>query len=119
MFKGGVVAYSNEVKTTVLGVDHELLLEHGAVCAETVAAMSCGVQKLMESDVAISTSGIAGPSGGSLLKPVGLVHFSVSRESGEECFNEIFQGDRETVQIHSVIFILSRLVDFLVKKDTK
>lgn len=77
VFKGSVVAYANEVKVNVLGVDSNVLEECGAVSAEVVEQMAMGVRKLMSSDYAIATSGIAGPGGGTDEKPVGSVWISV------------------------------------------
>jgi nicotinamide-nucleotide amidase len=72
-FVGGVTAYSNEVKTRVLGVPGDLLEQHGAVSPEVAAAMAEGVQRLLGSGCALSTTGVAGPGGGTEDKPVGLV----------------------------------------------
>ncbi len=80
-FKGGVVAYSNEVKEAQLGVRHETLVAHGAVSEETVREMVEGVRKRMDTDYAIATTGVAGPDGGTPEKPVGTVWIAVaSRE---------------------------------------
>jgi nicotinamide-nucleotide amidase len=72
-FLGGVTAYSNEVKTALLGVPAALLAEHGAVSVEVAGAMAEGVQRLLSSGCALSTTGVAGPGGGTDEKPVGLV----------------------------------------------
>jgi len=77
-FKGGVVAYSNEVKESVLGVKHETLEAHGAVSEETVREMVEGVRTRLGADLAIATTGIAGPDGGTPEKPVGTVWISVA-----------------------------------------
>ncbi len=77
-FKGSVVAYSNEIKQQVLHVPEDILAQQGAVSAETVEAMAVGARQLMRSDVAIATSGVAGPSGGTVEKPVGTVWIAVS-----------------------------------------
>ena len=76
-FKGGVVAYANEVKTDLLGVSPETLETYGAVSEETVLEMAKGAMKSMKSDCAIATSGIAGPTGGSPEKPVGTIWIAV------------------------------------------
>jgi nicotinamide-nucleotide amidase len=76
-FKGSVVAYSNEVKTNILQVSAENIEKNGAVSKEVVEQMAIGIKKLLKSDVAISTSGIAGPTGGSIDKPVGTVWIAV------------------------------------------
>ncbi|RNI31281.1 competence/damage-inducible protein A [Rufibacter latericius] len=72
-FMGSVVAYNNEVKKAQLGVTTEILEQHGAVSEETVRAMAEGVRKLLKTDIGISTSGIAGPDGGTPDKPVGTI----------------------------------------------
>ncbi len=72
-FKGGIIAYSNEIKENMLGVSSETLAAHGAVSEETVIEMAKGVMKLMNADCALATSGIAGPTGGTSDKPVGTI----------------------------------------------
>ena len=69
-FKGGIIAYSNEIKENLLGVNHGTLETHGAVSEETVIEMVKGAMKSMNSDCAVATSGIAGPTGGTPDKPV-------------------------------------------------
>lgn len=77
-FKGSVVAYSNEIKTRILGVDEDLISTYGAVSREVVEAMAIGAKKLMKTDYAIATSGIAGPDGGTAEKPVGTVWIAIA-----------------------------------------
>ena len=74
----GVVAYANEAKTNILGVDAELIRRHGAVSEEVARAMAEGVRRLTGADYALSTTGIAGPTGGSAEKPVGTVWFALA-----------------------------------------
>ncbi|MEI6554006.1 MAG: competence/damage-inducible protein A [Paludibacter sp.] len=76
-FKGSVVAYSNEIKTGVLGVSNEDIENYGAVSQTVVEQMAKGIRKLMNTDFAIATSGIAGPTGGTPEKPIGTVWISV------------------------------------------
>ena len=78
----GVVAYSNESKSRVLGVDRSLIDCHGAVSAEVAAAMADGVRRVADADIGLSTTGIAGPGGGSDIKPVGLMYTAISTKSG-------------------------------------
>jgi len=106
MFKGAVVAYSNSVKSKVLGVSRDSLDQFGAVSNEVVQAMALGVRKLMSSNIAISTSGIAGPTGGTPTKPVGLVHFGMAGDFGDSVTSNIFAGGREKVQKKSVVYAL-------------
>ena len=76
-FKGGVVAYSNEVKMNMLYVSPETLQKYGAVSRETVIEMVQGVMESMKTDCAVATSGIAGPGGGTPEKPVGTIWMAV------------------------------------------
>lgn len=88
-FKGGVVAYSNEVKENVLGVQHKTLEVYGAVSEETACEMVQGVRQRLGADVAIATTGIAGPDGGTREKPVGTVWVAVA--DGDGCFAQLLQ----------------------------
>jgi nicotinamide-nucleotide amidase len=96
---GGAVTYANSAKTRLLGVSEDTLRGHGAVSAEVAAEMAEGVRRLCECDVAIGVTGIAGPSGGSAEKPVGLVYWSVAHAGGTVVRHRVFAGDRETVQL--------------------
>ena len=86
VFDGGVVGYANEIKERVLGLSHETLAQHGAVSRETALEMARGVRALCQADIGISTTGIAGPDGGSAEKPVGLVYLGISSPWREEVF---------------------------------
>lgn len=89
VFKGSVVAYSNEVKAAVLGVGEDALATYGAVSEEVVKQMAQGVQRVMNVDCAVATSGIAGPSGGTPEKPVGTVWIAVA--VGNDVFTRLLQ----------------------------
>lgn len=82
-FKGGVVAYDNEVKIGVLGVDRELIERYGAVSTQVAEAMAAGAIRITGSDYAISTTGTAGPSGGTEQKPIGTVCVAVAGKNGD------------------------------------
>lgn len=94
-FLGSVTAYANSVKENVLGVPPEIIERYGAVSSECAAAMAEGVRKLTGSDIAVSTTGIAGPGGGSKEKPVGMVWLGVSSQSGTETYKVQYNGDRQ------------------------
>jgi nicotinamide-nucleotide amidase len=101
---GGVVAYANEVKENVLGVRAETLAKYGAVSRQVALEMAAGVVKLTGSDVAVSTTGVAGPGGGSPKKPVGTVWIGFNVEGRLFAVNPVFSKDRRlnktlTVQV--------------------
>ncbi len=92
-FKGGIVAYSNEIKVKLLGVKEDTLEKYGAVSYETAVEMAIGIKNLMNVDIGISTTGIAGPGGATPSKPVGLVYIGLAgKEIKAKKFN--FQGNR-------------------------
>lgn len=93
-FLGGVVAYSNRLKETLLNVAPETLRAHGAVSGETAREMARGARQCLEADVAISITGIAGPTGGTVEKPVGLIYVGLSSAGEERCRRFLFTQDR-------------------------
>ena len=116
-FLGSVVSYANSVKTNVLGVSENIIKEFGAVSEECVKAMAEGARKVTGSDIAVATSGIAGPGGGSLEKPVGTVWIGVSSENGTEAYCCLFKGDRkrniERFTAHALNYLRVKLVNEL------
>ena len=98
VFLGAVVAYANETKELALGVPTEILELHGAVSAETAAAMAHAVRTRLGADVGVSVTGIAGPDGGSPEKPVGLVYIHATGPDGEEARHMNVPGDREMIR---------------------
>ena len=94
-FLGSVTSYANSVKENVLNVPADIIKNHGAVSSECAAAMAEGVRKLTGSDYAVSTTGIAGPTGGTEEKPVGTVWIGVSSEKGTETYKIQYNGDRQ------------------------
>jgi nicotinamide-nucleotide amidase len=95
-FKGSVVSYANSIKTRLLGVDDMLIGKEGAVSEAVVRAMAEGARKLMETDYSLATSGIAGPDGGTVEKPVGTVWIAAASVSGTVSEKHNFGGDRLT-----------------------
>jgi len=89
-----VVAYANIAKTNFLGVPLSTLTAHGAVSAETAAAMATGIRDRSQTDLGVAVTGIAGPGGGSPEKPVGLVYLAVADHEGVEVVRELFGADR-------------------------
>lgn len=94
-YLGSVTSYANSVKESVLGVPSEIITKHGAVSSECASAMAEGIRKLTGSDFSVATTGIAGPGGGSIEKPVGLVWIGISSETGTDTFKIQYNGDRQ------------------------
>jgi len=107
----GFVTYSNEAKVALLGVPSAIIAGHGAVSAETAAAMAGGALDRAPVDLAVSVTGVAGPGGGSADKPVGLIHLGLARKDGP-CRTErhMFAGDRAAVRaaaLHAALVLLA------------
>ena len=92
------VTYANSAKTRLLGVDEDVLRGHGAVSAEVAAAMAEGVRRVSGADIALSLTGVAGPSGGSAEKPVGTVYLAIASSKGTLVKHRVFGGERLYVQ---------------------
>jgi nicotinamide-nucleotide amidase len=106
----GFVTYSNEAKSELLGVPHQTIAAHGAVSSETTAAMAEGAVARAPVDLAISVTGVAGPSGGSAAKPVGLVIFGLARRNAPSLTERrVFDGDRAAVRRAAVRMALGLL----------
>ncbi len=97
-FKGGVVAYANTAKSDMLGVAPELILQHGAVSAPVAEAMAQGARLRFDTTFAIATTGIAGPSGGTPAKPVGLVFIAVASAKTTTASKFLFTGTRARIK---------------------
>lgn len=100
-FWEGAVTYANESKIRVLGVPEKILIDHGAVSAETAEAMANGMRERAATDFAISVTGIAGPDGGSEEKPVGTVFIGYSDKEKTKSMKFLFPGDRELIRWRS------------------
>ena len=118
-YMGSVVAYDNSVKTHILGVLPETLCSDGAVSEATVRQMAEGVRGLLHTDIAIATSGIAGPTGGTVEKPVGTVWIAWATPWGTEarCFHFGAAREREQITLRAVTESLVGLVKILKDKD--
>jgi nicotinamide-nucleotide amidase len=110
---GSCVTYSNDIKHLWLGVSNEVLETQGAVSKACVAQMLEGIQKLASSDYAIAVSGIAGPTGGTELKPVGTVYIGLQTPFSQEVFHCNFNGSREEIQEQSTTFAIEKLAEVL------
>ncbi|MBZ0299591.1 MAG: nicotinamide-nucleotide amidohydrolase family protein [Anaerolineae bacterium] len=111
---GGIVAYSNSVKQTVLRVKQGTLLAHGAVSEQTALEMAAGVRQLLKTDVAVSITGIAGPGGGTSEKPVGLTYIALAGPDDLLVVQRhIWDGDRLAVKNASAEAALQLVLDTL------
>lgn len=113
-FLGGVIAYANDVKERLLGVQKETMIAYGAVSEETALEMARGVRRVLKADYGLSITGIAGPGGGSPEKPVGLTWVAVSGPEGDRAAKYIYQSDREgnkNAAVDSVLELLLELID--------
>jgi nicotinamide-nucleotide amidase len=97
--RGGVVAYANEAKQALLGVSAATLQAHGAVSEETAAEMAAGVRRALGCDVAVSTTGVAGPDGGTPEKPVGTVCLGLASAEGTVAARYQLWGTRDWVKL--------------------
>ena len=113
-FDCGFITYSNESKVRFVNVPEELIVQNGAVSQKVALAMAKGALDVTGVDIAISTTGIAGPDGGSLDKPVGTVCFGfATKESYFSTDKQLFEGDRSKVREKSVIYSLECLCNYL------
>jgi nicotinamide-nucleotide amidase len=113
-FRGGIVAYVNELKTALLGVPPQLLEQHGAVSAEVAQAMAQGCRTRLQSDLAVSTTGIAGPTGGTAEKPVGLVHVGLAWDGGSKAVSYSWSGTRYEIQSRTAKLALNEVRLYLL-----
>ena len=117
VFLEGVICYSNEAKMRLLAVSADLIKKHGAVSAEVAQAMAEGIQQKSGSAFCLSTTGIAGPSGGSKEKPVGTVFLAIAQDGKPtEVWQEFFPEERLVFKEKVTEAILSRLVFFLLNR---
>ncbi len=112
-FLGGVVSYAYEAKVALLGVSWDTLHAYGAVSRETVLEMARGARKILDADIAVSVSGIAGPAGGLPNKPVGTTWIGLSTRDGEWARVFRFAGDRLQNKSSSADAALQMLIDYL------
>ena len=113
VFIGGLIAYSDIVKTTIMGVDQLTLDSCGAVSGECACELSCNGEVVLGSDYTIAITGIAGPGGGTEDKPVGTVFIAWSGPEGVDIEQHLFTGDRLAIQDQSVYRALEKLLEIL------
>lgn len=112
-FIGGVVAYAYEAKVALLHVSWDTLRAHGAVSRETVIEMARGVRTALGANIGVSVSGIAGPGGGTVDKPVGTTWIGLSANDGDWARRFGWGGDRETNKKDSAEAALQFVLDYL------
>jgi len=112
-FSGGIISYNNDVKINQLNVKQETLESYGSVSIETASEMALGVRQVLNSDVGISITGIAGPKGGSREKPVGTVCFGISDKSQLITKRIVFNGNRETIRIKAAEYVILLLINHI------
>ncbi|MFA6803019.1 MAG: nicotinamide-nucleotide amidohydrolase family protein [Candidatus Methanomethylophilaceae archaeon] len=116
-FLGSAVTYSNESKESVLGVSHDTLTKYGAVSEETAIEMVKGARRVYGSDVAAAVTGVAGPSGGSNNKPVGLVHVAVTDGKDTVSSVNIFGGSRTDIRYSAAEAVIRDTITLLEGRD--
>ena len=114
-FKGSVVAYSNEVKIALLGVKKATIENYGAVSEQTALEMAQGGRKLLDVDICVSDTGIAGPSGDTPEKPVGLFYLGLAARDESLSQKHIFQGNREGNKRDAAEAVLNMLKQYLLR----
>jgi nicotinamide-nucleotide amidase len=115
-FVADAVTYANSAKTRLLEVSEDVLRGHGAVSAEVAAAMAEGARRVCDVDIAVSVTGIAGPSGGSADKPVGLVYWAVAHPGGTIVRDRVFTGDRGQIQYFAAFAAMALLREVCLGK---
>jgi len=118
-FKGSVVAYSNEVKIVLLGVKRKTIENHGAVSEKTALEMARGGRKLLDVDICISDTGIAGPSGATPEKPVGLFYLGLAARDGSFSQKYVFPGNRMENKRDAAEAVLNMLKQWLKTRVQK
>ena len=102
VYKGGIISYTNAVKHQLLGVPMEILDQHGAVSEPVAKAMAEGARKVLEADIAVSVTGLAGPGGDDYGNPVGTVFVGYSDENSTVVKPCLFSGDRESIRNQTI-----------------
>jgi PncC family amidohydrolase len=116
-FLGGVVAYSNAAKQSLLGVAADTLEAHGAVSQETAIEMAAGARRAFAADLAVSVTGIAGPSGAQAGKPIGLTFIGLSGPAGDRFERHVWSKDRKGNKAMSAEAALKMILDELDRTD--
>lgn len=114
-FLGGVISYSNDSKTNMLGVERETLKTKGAVSEEVALQMAAGARRALGADIGVGITGVAGPGGSTATKPIGLVYIAVSSIEASVCRKSLFKGSRSSIKKQSAERALAMLKGLLDK----
>ena len=112
VYKGGVISYTNQVKEEVLGVSREVLEQHGAVSEQSAALMAAGVRRLLNSDIGVSVTGLAGPSGDGSNNPVGTVFIGYEDTQTRIVKKFLFNGARDHIRNQAITAALQLILEF-------
>jgi nicotinamide-nucleotide amidase len=116
-YQGSITAYSNEIKIKVVGVREETINKYGAVSHEVAQEMARGGRRVLDTDICLADTGIAGPDGATPEKPVGLFYIGLSCESGTESREQAFSGDREQNKLAAAQAALAWLKEYLLRPE--
>jgi PncC family amidohydrolase len=112
-FQAGIVAYSNLAKSKILNIPSRIMQTHGTVSSVVAEKMATAVRELFQSDFGISITGIAGPTGGTKTKPLGLTYIAISTKKEILCIESVFPGDRNSIRKQASTQALKLLLEFL------
>nr|HID60159.1 CinA family protein [Desulfobacterales bacterium] len=118
-FERGIITYSNRSKVEMLGVPEDIIDKHGAVSRETAVAMAEGVRRLASTDLGLSVTGIAGPTGGSPEKPVGTVFMALSSKEKTVWKKYLFEGDRASVTWKTSEMALVQIREYCIMRQKR
>jgi len=113
-FKGSVVAYSNEIKIAIVGVKAETITKYGAVSSQVARQMAQGGRRLLDVDICLADTGIAGPTGATAGKPIGLFYLGIAHSGGTYSRKHIFYGSREQNKMEAALTALAWVKEYLL-----
>ena len=113
VYKGGIISYCNEIKHKLLDVSEEMLTKYGAVSAPVAEAMAQGARNTLNADIAVSVTGLAGPSGDEFGNPVGTVYIGYADEIQCVSRHFVFRGDREAVRKQATDAALAMILEYV------
>ena len=112
VYKGGIISYCNEIKHELLNVPEEILAEYGAVSAPVAEAMARGARIALKTDIAVSVTGLAGPSGDEFGNPVGTVYIGYADKDTCTFRHYVFAGDRASVRLQAIDAALQLILEY-------